>query len=100
MVPITVVSPPRSAPKLSGIRRREGALYLFERASGAWSQQTKLSGTESAAFNRFAYSVALAGDVLVTGAPLAVKVGKLNPGAAYVYERQGPPTLYLPLIRH
>ncbi|HQF24565.1 MAG TPA: FG-GAP repeat protein, partial [Polyangiaceae bacterium] len=65
-----------------------GAAYVFVRDSGTFSQQAKLVGSESAAEDRFAQSVAIFGDVVMVSAHLADPKGS-NSGAAYVFGRQG-----------
>ncbi|WP_462076494.1 FG-GAP repeat protein [Nitrospira sp. CMX1] len=46
-----------------------GAVYVFARANGVWSQQAYLKGSNTGAFDNFGSSVALSGDTLVVGAP-------------------------------
>lgn len=46
-----------------------GAVYVFTRADGVWSQQAYLKGSNTEAFDNFGSSVALSGDTLVVGAP-------------------------------
>jgi FG-GAP repeat protein/putative Ig domain-containing protein len=60
-----------------------GAVYVFERTRGAWSQTAKLAGASSG--DRFGAAVAIDGDTLVAGAP-----GRSSAtGAVYVYLRSG-----------
>ena len=66
-----------------------GSAYVFERNSGganAWGQAKMLRATDASAEDHFGQSVAVAGDVVVVGAP-----GDDNPavdsGSAYVFER-------------
>ena len=75
-----------------------GAVYVFVRLNGTWSQQAylKASNTEQADF--FGTSAAISGDVVVVGAPNNDGAGRglngdrsgglRNTGAAYVFVRQ------------
>ena len=45
-----------------------GAVYVFERREGIWTQQAYLKASNSGAGDRFGYSVAIEGDTLVVGA--------------------------------
>jgi trimeric autotransporter adhesin len=61
-----------------------GAVYLFSRAGGAWSQSAYIKASNTGASDAFGWSVALSGqgDRLAVG---ALEEG--NSGAAYVFER-------------
>ncbi len=66
--------------------QRSGAVYVFERdAQGGWSQVARLVPDDRV---RSAQSVAIYGDILVSGAPEAAFKGNWS-GAAYVFERGG-----------
>ena len=67
-----------------------GAAYVFARSGGVWNEDQILRASDSQGLDRFGYSVAISGDVLVVGArgedggigdPLP------NSGAAYLYRR-------------
>ncbi|WP_420181942.1 hypothetical protein ACNO8S_11600 [Haloarcula sp. KBTZ06] len=58
-----------------------GAVFVYERADGEWSQQMLLTPDDSVADSLFGQSVALDGDTAVVGAP-----GD-GGGSAYVFER-------------
>jgi K319-like protein/FG-GAP repeat protein len=45
-----------------------GALYVFTRADGSWSQQAQLKGSNTESFDMFGSSLALEGDTLAVGA--------------------------------
>jgi FG-GAP repeat/Bacterial Ig-like domain (group 1) len=66
----------------------QGSATVFVRSGGAWTQQQKLTASDGAANDRFGWSVALAGDTLVVGAPFD-DVGASNQGSAYVFVRSG-----------
>ena len=61
-----------------------GAVYVYVRAAGNWSQQARIAPS-SAAGERFGAALALAGDTLVIGADRA----DARAGAAYVFTRSG-----------
>ena len=46
-----------------------GAVYVFTRTAGVWTQQAYLKASNTDAVDGFGYSVALEGDTLVVGAP-------------------------------
>jgi hypothetical protein len=59
-----------------------GAVYVFTRTAGVWTQQQVLTASDAAIFSYFGYSVAIDGDTALIGA-LA------GSGAAYVFTRSG-----------
>ncbi len=66
----------------------QGAVYLFERnhgGTGHWGQRVKVTGSDSAAYDKFGWSVSLSkdGNTLLSGA-LAHNSER---GAAYIFER-------------
>ncbi|MGH1340336.1 MAG: FG-GAP repeat protein [Nannocystales bacterium] len=76
-----------------------GAVYVFTRANGEWSQQAYLKADNSDAGDRFGESIALFGDTLAVGAPYEGSgSGGVSPqgsadnsasgsGAVYIFER-------------
>jgi hypothetical protein len=44
-----------------------GAVYVFTRTAGVWSQQAYLKASNTEAGDRFGYAVSLSGDTLVVG---------------------------------
>lgn len=66
----------------------QGSAYVFVRTAGAWVMQAKLVAADGAAADHFGASVAIAGDTVVVGAPLADAAGNAE-GAAYVFTRSG-----------
>ena len=72
-----------------------GAVYVFTRSNGIWSQQALLKASNAEAFDEFGTSVALEGDTLVVGAADEASTatgGESNndawaAGAAYVFTR-------------
>jgi hypothetical protein len=78
-----------------------GAVYVFTRTGGVWSQQAYVKASNTGADDWFGYSVALSGDTLAVGArqedSAATGVNGnqgdnfagLGSGAVYVFTRQG-----------
>ena len=65
-----------------------GAAYVFARQpDGTWAFEQKLLASDGAAIDYFGYSVAISGDLAVSGARLHDDPGN-GDGAAYIYERQ------------
>ena len=64
---------------------RPGAAYVFTRESGSvdWNQKTKLTAADGEGFDEFGFSVALAGDTVVIGAP----GDEVIQGAIYVFSK-------------
>lgn len=77
-----------------------GAVYIFTRSEGAWTQQAYLKASNTMANNEFGYSVSISGDTVVVGArsegsvSTGVNGDQTNIpnnycGAAYVFTRSG-----------
>ena len=62
----------------------KGAAYVFTNTSGVWTQTIKLTADDGAAGDRFGWSVAMVGSVIVVGSPMADISGN-DQGAAYVF---------------
>ncbi len=62
----------------------QGAVYVFVRSGGVWSQQQELTAIDGAASDNFGYSVSVSGDTAVIGAYGKNRVQ----GAAYVFVRR------------
>lgn len=65
-----------------------GSAYVFTRSGGAWSQQAKLIATDTVEGDAFGQSLALAGDIVVIGAPHDDDMGD-GAGSVYVFTRSG-----------
>ena len=65
-----------------------GSAYVFVRSGGVWTQQTKLTAADAAAYDYFGYSVAVSGDAAVIGA-YGDDDGGSYAGSAYVFVRSG-----------
>jgi hypothetical protein len=74
---------------LAGGKTDAGAAVVLVRTAGVWSVQATLTATDSRKQDRFGGAVALSGDLIVVGAPLADVSGIKDAGAAYVFRRAG-----------
>jgi len=68
------------------IGENAGAVYIFERNSGIWSQKQVLTAFDGKADDSFGQSIALTDNFLVIGAPNSNSPHSKT-GAAYVYHR-------------
>ena len=68
--------------------QRSGAAYVFVRGGTSWTQQAKLTGSDTAAADQFGISVAVAGDTAIVGA-FGNDVLANSAGSAYVFVRSG-----------
>jgi hypothetical protein len=75
------------APFADGAR---GAVYVFARAGDGWTQTAKLTASDGAVRDRLGSSVAIAGDTIVAGAPLAALGANPSRGAVYTFAATGP----------
>ncbi len=76
-----------------------GAVYIFVRSGGVWSQQAYLKASSTGVYDNFGISVAISGDTLVVGAKGedgsatgvngADNNSATDAGAAYVFTRSG-----------
>ncbi len=66
-----------------------GAVYLFSRAEGRWTQFAKLYAGDGAEGDQFAFNVAVSGNLIAAGARRADPAGKKEAGAVYLFELQG-----------
>ena len=60
-----------------------GAVYVFRRTGGSWTQEAKLTGSNAVAGDRYGASVAVEGNQLVVGAPGQAS----SRGGAFLYTR-------------
>ncbi|MCI0855868.1 MAG: FG-GAP repeat protein [Chloroflexi bacterium] len=77
------------APGKNGVNSDAGAVYIFQRNQGGadnWGQVAKLTASDAAGFDFFAWSVAVDGDSVVVGA-IHEDDGGDKAGAAYVFGR-------------
>lgn len=64
-----------------------GAVYVFTRVDGVWTQQQKLTASDGAATDYFGFSVSLDGDTALIGAVSDNTSGGQGAGSAYVFQR-------------
>ena len=64
-----------------------GAVHVFERAGDVWTQSAELADPSAAAGDDFGYSMAVAGERALVGAPGTDSDGLDGAGAAYVLAR-------------
>jgi FG-GAP repeat len=72
----------------STLGENSGAMYVFRRTGGAWTQEAKLLAGDGEAGDRFGASVELSPDRAFATAPQDDDQGE-NAGAAYVFEFNG-----------
>ena len=65
-----------------------GAAYVFLRNENEWTEQAKLTASDSYTTNKFGWSITADGDTVVVGATGNLAKG-LNSGAVYTYKRNG-----------
>ncbi len=66
----------------AGSRTGDGVVLIFRRVDGGWAQEAVLESPEPAQRTGFGGALALAGETLIVGAPVADSAS----GAVYVYE--------------
>ncbi len=66
-----------------------GSAYVFVRSGSVWAEQAKLTASDGAGDDSFGWSVAVAGDTAVAGAPLDATGAGTDAGSAYVFVRSG-----------
>lgn len=67
-----------------------GAVYVFKKSGGTWSQTQILTGDDNFGPNGTGRRIAMHGDTAIVGAPVASLSGFLSfEGAAYVFTRSG-----------
>ncbi len=66
-------------------QQSQGAVYVFRKTSGVWTQVQKLVASDGAAGDQFGSAVALFGSTAIITAPLASIDDKIWQGAAYVF---------------
>ncbi len=72
-----------------GYSGSKGAAYVFEESGGTWSQVAQLVASDGLANDQFGSSVAIEGDRVAVGSPLADGVfPNTNLGRSYLFRRQ------------
>lgn len=70
-------------------REDAGSAYVFTGSGASWTEQATLAASDSSHFDEFGTSVAIDGDIVVVGEPVATRDGIDRAGSVYVFERQG-----------
>jgi len=65
-----------------------GSAYVFTRSAGVWTEQAKLTASDAAANDAFAFGVSVDGDTALIGAFADDDAGSAS-GSAYVFTRSG-----------
>lgn len=64
----------------------QGAVYVFTRTGGVWTQTQKITAADGQMFDNFGYSLGLSGTTAIIGADGATIGSNGTQGAAYVYD--------------
>jgi hypothetical protein len=67
----------------------QGAVYVFTRAGGVWSEQQILTAVDGAAGDRFGSDLAISGNAAIVGAYLDDIDAKIDQGSAYIFTSSG-----------
>jgi uncharacterized repeat protein (TIGR01451 family) len=70
------------------LRSDTGAVYVFVRAAGVWSEEQKLLASDGTTNDFFGYSIALDGNTIVVGAR-SDDAPPVDAGSAYVFVQSG-----------
>lgn len=88
---IVIGSPQRGLPSGGFFPDPAGAAYVFVRTGGIWTQQQKLTGSNTGDSDNFGSAVAIDGNTIAIGAKFEAGAGNTltDSGAAYVFSRSG-----------
>jgi hypothetical protein len=67
----------------------QGAVYVFKRVGDRWEQTARLTATDGAANDDLGFSVALAGDTILVGAPFDDVGANADQGSVYTFAATG-----------
>ena len=70
-----------------GQNAAQGAVYIFTRSNGVWTQQARIFAADGAGNDNFGSGVGIDGDTIVVGASNAAVGANGFQGAAYIYTR-------------
>jgi len=70
----------------------EGSAYVFVRSGTTWTEQQKLTAAFGEANDGFGYSVAIAGETIIVGAPVDSIRENADQGSAYIFIPDAMPT--------
>jgi hypothetical protein len=68
---------------------QSGAVYVYTRTAGVWSQQQKLVASDAAIADNFGTAVAVSGNTLIATSPSDDHGSVSSSGSAYVFTRSG-----------
>lgn len=63
-----------------------GAVYIFSRSGGSWTEQSMLSASDAGQNDGFGMDVAVSGSTLLVGSGSDDHAGGTNAGSAYIFE--------------
>jgi FG-GAP repeat protein/IPT/TIG domain-containing protein len=66
-----------------------GSATVFERSGGTWTEGQTLEASNGATYDAFGWSVAISGETVVVGAPIADSGAGPESGVAYIFVRSG-----------
>jgi FG-GAP repeat len=69
----------------------QGAVYVFTRNLGVWTQRSKLTAGDGRIYDDLGYSVGISGDDIVAGADYADVGSSVDQGVAYTFQASLPP---------
>jgi hypothetical protein len=72
-----------------GGNENQGSAYVFVRSGAVWSQQAQFTAAAGAPYDCLGWSVTIAGDTVVFGAPFDDVGASVDRGSAYVFARSG-----------
>ena len=70
----------------------QGSAYVFVRSGTVWTEQQRLTAADGAANDGLGYSVAIAGETMIVGAPVDSIGGNADQGSAYIFIAVATPT--------
>ena len=68
-----------------GDNTKRGAAYVYHRSGNSWVQEAKLIASDGSNGDAFGFSVAIDGDYIIAGVPIAAA----SAGKAYIFKRTG-----------
>ncbi len=76
-----------------GMNTAQGAAFFYERVAGVWGSEQKLTGSDSAAMDRFGTSIDVNNCTVIAGAPFDDISANADQGSAYVLLACTPPVV-------
>ena len=77
--------------KEDGVKNLQGAVYVFARTNGVWTEKVILMPSDAAYGDNFGYNISLSadGNRFIVGAPRKIVGSNSQQGKAYIYLRSG-----------